>query len=343
MRSTNVGAGPPAARSARQAHVGRVGAGEDRLEAARQALHHPGVGEDPEACRRRRRRAPARRRRWAPCPNAADRRRRRGSPPPAPTVRSTSGGRRPTRGGCAPESAMAVFTQPGHRHDTPTPAACSSLVVVQALGDADDGPLARRVGRVAGEVTGHRRGVDDVPVAVLDEVRQERPVTVDDAPQVDARAPSATPSRSTHSPPDIAPATPALLHSTLTRPNASIAASRSRSTAVAVGDVGRHADRRRHRVAVIAGDGLVELGHLDVGEHHVHPGAGEALGERPTHPRARARHHRCLAVQVLHGPMTSTAAAPPRRLGDQAGLRRSSTPWKRASPRATISGWAGRM
>ena len=37
---------------------------------------------------------------------------------------------------------------------------------------------------------GHRRGVDDVPVAVLDEVRQERAVAVDDAPQVDLEHPA---------------------------------------------------------------------------------------------------------------------------------------------------------
>jgi hypothetical protein len=42
---------------------------------------------------------------------------------------------------------------------------------------------------VAGEVTGHRRRVHDVAVPVLEQVRQERPVTVDHPPEVDAHDP----------------------------------------------------------------------------------------------------------------------------------------------------------
>ena len=65
----------------------------------------------------------------------------------------------------------------GHRHR-----------VVQALADRDHGVLRRVVGRrEAGVEPGDRRRVDDV--AAPDEMRQERPAAVHDAPEVDAHHP----------------------------------------------------------------------------------------------------------------------------------------------------------
>ncbi len=85
--------------------------------------------------------------------------------------------------------AMSVLTQPGQRQETPTVGTLALQLLVQALGDRDDGPLARRVGAVPGVVAGHRGGVHDVSVAVLEEVREEGAVTVDDPPHVDADDP----------------------------------------------------------------------------------------------------------------------------------------------------------
>ena len=115
------------------------------------------------------------------------------------------------RGRGRPLGAVAVGRRDVRRDPPRTQAgdadrrALGPQLLVEALAEGDDRPLARRVRAVPGVVPGHRRGVDDVAVAVLEEVGQERAVAVDDAPQVDAEHPAPVvevdPERRSSSPP----------------------------------------------------------------------------------------------------------------------------------------------
>ena len=88
--------------------------------------------------------------------------------------------------------------------------------------------------------------------------------------------------RSCISPP---PPTPALLQTTWTAPNASIAASPERVDLVAVGHVGDHGDHLDATGAQVGGDGVERVG-LDVGQHQPHALGREPLGQG--HGRCRS-------------------------------------------------------
>ncbi|MDY7104812.1 MAG: PQQ-binding-like beta-propeller repeat protein [Actinomycetota bacterium] len=163
----------------------------------------------------------------------------------------------------------------------------------QALAHPDHGPLRRAVGAETGHDPGHRRRVHDVALVLLLEQRQERAHPVDHTPQVDVDHPLPGLERV----PEPADTGVVAHHVHGAEPADGLVAQPLDRGGVA--HVGRHGQRLDARRL----DGLrrrLEVGHLHVGEHDVHPGPGEALGERPAHPRARPRHDGGLPHELVH-------------------------------------------
>ena len=151
---------------------------------------------------------------------------------------------------------------------------------------------------MAGEVAGHGSGVDDVAVAVLEEVGEERSVPVDDAPQVHADDP----------PPVVEVHAPAA-HAA---GDSGVVAHEVHPTEALEGGVAQPVDGfgvghvRGHRddvdaAALHALGRLVEARDLDVRENDVHPFVCEAFGERAPHATRRAGDDSGLSRKILHG------------------------------------------
>ncbi len=151
---------------------------------------------------------------------------------------------------------------------------------------------------MAGEVAGHGSGVDDVAVAVLEEVWEERLVPVDDAPQVHADDPS--PVVEVHGP---------AAHGT---GDSGVVAHEVHPTEALEGGVAQPVDGLG--VGHVRGDSndvdaaalhalgrLVEARDLYICEDDVHPYVGEAFGERTPHATRRARDDGGLSREILHG------------------------------------------
>ena len=95
-------------------------------------------------------------------------------------------------------------------------------------------------------------------------------------------------------------ATPALLHTTWTFPNASNEACAARSTLSGIGHI---ADGAAYigRDFLQAFDGGLQRIRLDIGQHHFHAGLGKRPAERKSDACGPAGHEGCLAGELSHG------------------------------------------